>query len=269
MHALHKYRRSYTIGMQSGLEYRADFFLSLFSAVFPIFIQLFMWMAIYGQSDTNVIFGYTHSQMIIYSVMAAVLSRLLRTGFEYDISNDIKSGGLSKFIIRPIAHMPYRFMHFLGIKTVQTGLISILAIAAAILLAVTTSLSVPMLQFLMFLPAFLMAYLMNFMLFYGVSAVAFWLTEIGFFFEAVRIVFIALSGGIFPLSVLGSQTEKVLNWLPFRYTINFPIDVLNGRIAGDDTWKGLLVQLLWILILYGLAKALWHRGTKKYIAAGG
>lgn len=264
-----KYRRAYAIGMQNALEYRMDFFLNMVSAFFPIFIQVFMWTAIYQKTGQGAVFGYTFSQMIVYTVLASLLNRLLRTGFEYEISEDIKTGGLNKFIIRPIAHFPYRLAVFLGQKTIHTALISVVLCGVVFASVKVTGLPIGPMQVLAFLPAFVLAFVLNFVLFYLVSAIAFWLTEIGFFYEAVRIVFIALSGGIFPIDVLGEDAARVLRLLPFQYTINFPVDVLNGRIAGADAVRGLLVQILWILLMSGLTAWVWKVGSRKYVAVGG
>lgn len=264
-----KYARAYSIGFQNGLEYRSDFFLGLFSAVFPIVIQLYMWIAIYGKSDTALVFGYTHAQMAVYTVLAALLNRIQRTGFEYQISKDIKDGGLDKFIIRPIRHMPYRFMNFLGVKTAGSLFGFVFLIGAVVVLSLTIGGTTSVLGVLMFIPIFVLSFVMNFLLFYALSAIAFWLSEIGFFFEAVRIVFIALSGGIFPLSVLGRGAETVLNLLPFRYMINFPVDVLCGRIGMLEAFGALGVELAWILALALFSGWIWKIGMTKYVAAGG
>ena len=264
-----KYARAYSLGMQNGLEYRADFYLNMLSVVFQIFIQLFLWSAIYGKTGDRSLFGYTYAQMIHYTVLSALLNRLLRTGFEYEIAEDIKSGGLSKYMVRPIHYFPYRLLAFLGVKTAHTGLISLVFLLITLLMTRWTGLPIHAVQIIAFLPVFALSFFLNFVLFYLVSCIAFWLTEIGFLFEAVRIVFIALSGGIFPLSVLGSRAEKMLNWLPFRYTINFPVDVLNGRISGNAYWTGLLAQLAWIVLLSGAAAWIWRSGSRKFVAVGG
>ena len=264
-----KYARSYSLGMQNGLEYRMEFFLNMASAVFPVLIQVFMWSAIYKKTGEGVMFGYAYGQMILYTVLASILTRLLRTGFEYDIAEDIKSGGLNKFIIRPIHYFPYRLCAFLGQKTVHTGLFSFILLAAVVIAARSTGLTIDAVQILSFLPCFFLSFVLNFILFYLVSTIAFWLSEIGFFFEAVRIVFIALSGGIFPIDVLGGRIAAVLHLLPFQYTINFPIDVLGGRVSGAAFFQGLLIQACWILLLAGAAAYAWAYGSKKYVAGGG
>ena len=122
---------------------------------------------------------------------------------------------------------------------------------------------------LSFIATLLLAFVLNFIVFFCVGMLAFTLSEIGFFFEAVRIVFIAMSGGIFPLDVFGKGVSTAMAFLPFKYTVNFPVDVLTGRAAGMDLLAGLGVQVLWIAVLAFLSIRLWKHGLKKYISAGG
>ena len=98
---------------------------------------------------------------------------------------------------------------------------------------------------------------------------AFWLSEIGFLFEAVRIVIVVLSGGIFPLEVFGDTVCGVLKLLPFTYAVGFPVDVLVGATTGVSVLTGLLCQWVWIGLMTLLSRFLWNLGAKKYLAAGG
>lgn len=265
---IHKYLRAYTIGLVSALEYRANFVIGMLSASFPILIQVYMWNAIYGSSET--MFNRSYSQMIAYTVLAAIISRLIRTGFEYEINDDIKNGGLSKFVIRPVGYLPYRMSCFLGQKTghLAAGLLLLTASIGIISIIFHTA-AVSLMGVVLFLPAIALAFVLNFMIFFCVGMWAFWLSEIGFLFEAVRIVIIVLSGGIFPLDIFGPTIQRVLSFLPFYYTVNFPVDVLCGTIDATAIPLAFAVQATWIVLLTGFSALLWKCGSGKYLAAGG
>jgi ABC-2 type transport system permease protein len=123
------------------------------------------------------------------------------------------------------------------------------------------------------LPAFLLtltlAVMLNFVLFYCFSAVAFWIVEIGFLFEGIRIVTVLLSGGIFPLDVFGQRFMQVMALLPFKYTVYYPINVLNGTLSPGATVEGLLIQCVWIVLGLAMANGLWRLGGRRYVAVGG
>lgn len=80
---MNPYRCVFRMGIEKSLEYRANFFLSLFSAVFPIIIQTFLWNYLYGNTDAAALFGYSYNQIIVYTLLAGLVSKLVYTGFEY------------------------------------------------------------------------------------------------------------------------------------------------------------------------------------------
>lgn len=266
---MQKYSQSFLLGIQNAMEYRANFLLSMVSAVFPIFIQFFLWSSIYQGDVTQVINGYTFYQIIAYTVMASIISRLIRTGFEYDINDDIKNGGLNKYLVKPVDYFTYRLSCFLGQKLMQT-LFLLLVIAGVLMFLVIKFgfiLTIP--QVVLFILSLLLAFVLNFMIFFTVAMIAFWLFEIGFLFEAIRIIIIMLSGGIFPLDIFGDKAALILSYLPFKYTINFPVELLNGRLGSGKEIQGFMLQLVWVVVFAFLSKLFWKAGNKRYVAVGG
>jgi ABC-2 type transport system permease protein len=264
-----KYYKAFELGFQTALEYRLNFLISLISAAYPIFIQTFLWTAIFQNSDQSTVYGFSYRQMIAYTFLAGLVARLVRTGFEYEIMDDIKSGKYSKFLVQPLGYFPYRLASFFGNKL--PGQFMILGILVVILFGLNAfwGVSLELTRILLFLVTLVLATALNFLIFYCFSAMAFWVVEIGFLFEGIRIVTILLSGGIFPLEVFGEQFMRVTNFLPFKYTVYFPINILNGKITPLETLEGMLLQIVWIGLCLGLANLLWRVGGRRYVAIGG
>jgi ABC-2 type transport system permease protein len=269
MRLLSKYIQVFKLGFQTAMEYRINFVISLISAAYPIFIQTFMWTAIYQNATEAGIYGYTYRQMIAYTFLAGLVARIIRTGFEYDIMDDVKTGKFSKFLVQPLGYFPYRMSNYFGQKL--PGQVIILSILVVILLGLNTfwGFSLEIVRVLAFCLTLILAVVLNFLIFYCISSIAFWIVEIGFLFEGIRIITILLSGGIFPLEVFGSKFVLVMSLLPFKYTVNYPINVLNGKIASPDIAGGILIQCIWIGICWALSDLLWRFGSRRYVAVGG
>ena len=264
-----KYVKAFEMGFQTALEYRLNFVISLISVAYPIFIQTFMWTAIFGGAGEQTVYGFTYRQMIAYTFLAGLVTRIVRTGFEYEIMEDVKSGKFSKFLVQPLGYFPYRICSYFGQKLPGQTIIFILLAFVLTGLSVFWGLSLEFGRVLAFLGALVLAVALNFLIFYCFSAVAFWIVEIGFLFEGIRIVTILLSGGIFPLEVFGPQFVQVMRFLPFMYTVNYPINVLNGKLTVEETLYGLLMQAFWIGASLLIANMLWQQGSKRYVAVGG
>ena len=46
--------------------------------------------------------------MIAYTFLAGLVARIVRTGFEYEIMDDIKNGKYSRFLVQPLGYFGYR-----------------------------------------------------------------------------------------------------------------------------------------------------------------
>lgn len=110
------YRCVFLMGVEQALEYRVNFFLSMLSAVFPIIIQTAMWNYLYAHSDAAGVFGYERGQILLYTLLATIVSQLVGAGFEGEMNRDVKMGGLNKYLIRPVDYKWYQFFRFLGQK---------------------------------------------------------------------------------------------------------------------------------------------------------
>jgi len=263
-----KYGRSFSIGLRGALEYRLNFVFSILSAVSPVVIQTALWTSLYSPGSGETLFGFTYAQMIAYTVVANLVSRLVRAGFEYELNADIRTGGLDRYLVKPIGYFGFRLCVFLGSKAVPTGLNLVLLGGAAGVLNAVLGVPVSITAALTFAAGILVAFVLNFLIFWCVGMAGFWLTEIGFLFEAVRIVIITASGGVFPLSVFGPSGQAALSMLPFRFTIQFPTELLCGRIPAGQVPADFALAFVWIGILAACARLLWNAGIRRFAAVG-
>lgn len=87
---MNAYRCVFLMGVEQALEYRVSFLLSMLSALFPIIIQTTMWNYLYRHSDASAVFGYERGEILMYSLLAVIISQLVSTEFEWEMNSDIK-----------------------------------------------------------------------------------------------------------------------------------------------------------------------------------
>ena len=71
-----------------------------------------------------------------------------------------------------------------------------------------------------------------------------------------------------PLEFYPPAVRAVIEWLPFPYTIYYPVRMLNGALDWPTTLRVLAVQLAWVLAFGALRALLWRRGLQRYGAVG-
>lgn len=269
MFTMQKYKTAFLVGVSNSMEFRFDFFMNLLSTVFPIVMQVFIWVSMYSGSGGDALYGYTFPQMIMYVVVAGAVSKFTATRVEYTVNEDIHSGGIAKYLVSPVNYIGFRLCDAVGNKFSAMVTMIFLTFAALGVLFFAVDFRVSPAAVALFFPSLILAAILNFFLFFCLSMLAFWLTEIGNFFQAMSVVIMVMSGGVFPVSVFGSTYEAIAKYIPLTYTVNYPIQILAGTVPAEEAVRVLGIQLVWILILAAVARIAWACGLKKYVAVGG
>ncbi|MGB7606345.1 MAG: ABC-2 family transporter protein [Lutisporaceae bacterium] len=264
-----KYYKSFTLSIQSAMEYRIDFFLNILSGISIIIVQSFLWTAIFENTNQETIYSYTYAQMLSYTIMAGIVSKLVSAGFERQIAVDIKNGGLSKFLVQPISYVYYRIFVFLGRKFYQGGFILLACLLVFFFGNVFFKFGLNVQNILVVIIPMILSIVLNFFIYYCLSSITFWMTEVSVLYFGINVITAVLSGAYFPLDIFGNTFLKVLSCLPFKYTIYFPLNILVGKIESRGILLGIMIQMLWIIALSLLSKFIWKAGMKKYISVGG
>ena len=264
-----KYSNIMQIALINQIQYKMDFFINIIGCFIPIVVQSFMWNAIYKSSSLDIIRGYTLKGLLEYFIISSVVLKTVEGGFEFDICDDIKNGKLDKYILQPISYIQYRFSIFFGKKILELVLTVILVVGLISYKNIIFNEYIEGLRILLFALALILAVLLNFLVFYSISLVAFWLHESWGIITASRMVISILSGGILPLTFLGNTFEYILTYLPFKYIIYFPIQIFTQIIEYRLILKGYVVQIIWIVILIYVSKIIWRKGITSYISTGG
>lgn len=262
------YRFVFLMGIEQALEYRVGFFLSMLSAVFPIIIQTTMWNYLYGHSDAAAVFGYEQGEILLYALLATLLTQLVGTGFEGEMNADIKMGGLNKYLVRPVNYKSYQFFRFMGQKVSRTIVVAPV-MAVIIVIAFWQGLPITIGRVLVFSVSLVLAVVLNFSIFFCIGLLGFWLTDVDKLFGTISIVLTVVSGGVFPLDIFGGIVETLVNLLPFGYTTQFSVNIINGRFGWERIGVGFVFQIGWIIFFALLGEYMWKHGIKRYAAVGG
>ncbi len=269
MLSIRKYFAAFSLSLKKSMEYRMDFLMGILNSLVVIVVQYFLWTAVFAGSARETVNGYTYRQLIVYTVFSGIVSKLISAGFEREIAEDIKLGGLNKFLTQPVNYALYRFMAFTGEKVTQLAVGLGLSLVLIFSLGAGWGVAADGARVVLFFASVLLGLVINFFVFYIVSSLAFVMTEVWGVFIAMRQGCFLLGGGIFPLDMLGPGIRAVVRCLPFEYAVFFPVSIINGRIGPHEIAQGFLLQALWIAALAAASHFCWKSGLKKHIAAGG
>lgn len=267
---MQKYWHVINIGIQGNLTYRFNYLTRTLFGFIPLLAMIQIWQAIYSGRSGEAIGGYTIEQMISYYLIKTVVDAL--TGVyedDWQISGDIRDGAISQFLLKPIDYLWYRFSLFIAGRLsylLVSGLPMVIFIALMhqyFIMPASAGL------FGWFLVSTFLTAILQFLMSYTMAMLAFWVLEVStFIFILYAFEYIA-SGQMFPLDLLPAGVMNVVSYTPFPYQLFFPVSIYMGHATGAALWRGLIVQFVWVLIAYGLARLLWRRGVRHYSAVGG
>jgi ABC-2 type transport system permease protein len=121
------------------------------------------------------------------------------------------------------------------------------------------------LYFLSVMLAFVIFFLFSFIM--GMSFL--WFRNAHFLNNLTQLLFRLFSGSVVPLWFFPGWLNRVSDFLPFRYIIFEPISILLGKTPAEQIPGILVMQILWIVILFGLMTLIWVRGRKQIMIQGG
>jgi ABC-2 type transport system permease protein len=266
-----KYWHVLNVGIQNNLTYRFNFLARTLFGLIPLVAILYLWRTIYsGKNAGETVGTYSLPQMISYYLLTAVVDALTAVNEDdWQIAADIKDGNISQFLLKPIDYLAYRLCLFFS------GRVTYIAVAVIPLTLFMVSLRdyfvfpADVTTLLLFLLSVLFTALLQFFLSYAMAMLAFWVLEVSTFIFILFAFEYLASGHLFPLDILPHALQQLMAYTPFPYQLYFPVSVYLGKAAGPELLRGLAVQFLWVIAAWGLARAMWSRGIRKYSAVGG
>ncbi len=179
----------------------------------------------------------------------------------------IREGELNRDLLRPVLPLHYDIAYFAGWKVVVIVLWIPLAIALSLLFDPTLSPNPQ--QIATFAIAIWGAYLIRTMFQESLGMLCFWTTRGAAIFDLWMTLELLLSGRLVPMPLMPDWVQEIARFLPFQWTFFFPIDSLVGDLSTAELVRGLLVQLLWILIGLAIFRLAWRWAIRRYSAVGG
>lgn len=239
-----------------------------FFSLFHLAVVFILWGAVY--SHTTTIGGFSFGQTLTYFLVMLVMQFFVGAFNEdYQISEEIRSGLINQFILKPINYFSYRFSIFAAARLVTGSLILIPLLVAVPLLKDYLTLPNEAWRYLLLAPAMILSALIQFSIAYCFGMLTFWFLEIQGFVILSMAIESLLGGQMFPLDLLPPWIFNAAKFLPFYYQTYFPTAILTGRIEFAATIQGFGIQLLWVLALLTVNQLLWTRGLRRHTAVGG
>lgn len=262
---LRYYRTGIKIGFQREIQYRMATAMMVIGFMLEPIIYLAVWTSV-SESQGGQVAGLTTGTLAAYYIVWTLV-RVFNLGFAPQAWEwRIQRGRINDFLSQPV-HLFHRdIAQFAGGKFVY----SILWIPVALFLwwIFDPVFEWAVINVLGFIIAIWGGFAIRFLTLYVLGMINFWTTRGSAIFGIITTGELLLSGRLVPLELMPEWVERLAAWLPFKWTFQFPIDTLIGRLTPGQVIGGLGMQLLWTALLGGALALIWNRAIRRYSAVG-
>ena len=257
--------------IKTQLAYRGAFYLWAFISLFSSFISYFLWMAIYGSSESGVIGNLTQNEMIVYIFMVYITSSLVSISISTWIGYAVTEGRVAMNLIKPIDYRMSLIAEAFG-DMIYHLIVPSIFIWIGLELYKVFVLGMPMVSLptiFLYICSVLMSFLIYVLFDFCFGMVAFFTTYIFGLRMAKTALLSFLTGQLIPISLFPEVVQRVFDFLPFSSMIYTPVMIYLGKYSGNELAFALGRQFVWIIILYWFGSLIWEKVTRRLVVLGG
>jgi ABC-2 type transport system permease protein len=185
----------------------------------------------------------------------------------WTLGDMIRAGLLNSWLVRPLPALYNVLSSEVAGKVVY--MVFVIPAAAVLALVLRPELHTTPAHAGLALLALLLAWALRFFWGCWLALLAFWSTRADALLAVQDSLVFLLSGIAAPLALLPGGLQVAARWLPFRYMVGFPVEILVQRLPAGEILFGLAVQTGWLLLALALTALTWRSGLRRYAAVGG
>jgi len=249
------------VGMAETIAYRAEMIVWILTTTMPL-VMLALWTSVAREAPFR---AYAQADFVAYYLAALIVRNLTSNWVAWQIGEEIRMGTLSMRLLRPV----HPFAGYLATHLAAIPMRALVVLPVVAIMFVTSARDVIVTdapRLALFGVSVAGAWLLVFATFVAIGSLAFFLEKSMSLVEVYFGLFMLLSGYMIPLDLMPGWIRDVATWLPFRYMLGGPVEILIGR--APDAGAVLAAQWAWVAGM-GLAAALiWRAGIRRFEAYG-
>ena len=252
------------IGLAAAVAYRSEFIIWALTTNMPL-VMLALWSEVAREAPVG---RFGEKEFVAYFLATLVVRILTGSWVVWEMNTEIRQGDLAPRLLRPL----HPFIHYATDNLAAFPLRAVFAIPVVVAGVfwvgrghVATDAAHAIIAIVGVLGAW--AVVFTAMLVVG-SLGLFWESSLALYDLWLGLFFI-FSGYLMPLALFPHWLRIVSWWLPFRYTLAFPVETMLGLESTEQALRSLVVQWAYVAGFLGLALLLWRRGLARYAVYGG
>lgn len=252
------------VGFAEAVAYRAEMIVWVLATTMPL-VMLALWSTV---AQSAPIGRYGPPEFVAYFLATFIVRQLTSSWAFWQINFEVRNGTLAMRLLRPIHPLwAYTAEQIAGMPLRLAVSLPAAALALGVLGA--HQLTRDPLVWLLWLVSLAGAWSITLLVNFAVGCASFFLESSTKVMEAWLVVFFVLSGYLIPVDLFPHALAGAIDWLPFRYQLGLPVELM---IGGHDRAEALTLlgrQWIWVGLTFVAAATAWRRGVRRFDAYGG
>ena len=252
------------VGFADAVAYRAEMIVWVLSTTMPL-IMLALWSAVAHDAPIG---RFAQADFVAYFLADFIVRQLTGAWGAWQLSFEVRTGTLAMRLLRPIHPIAsYAAEHLAALPMKVIVAIPIAGVALALVGGKVLPHGAAI--WALWCVAMLGGWLITFLANVCIGCLALWMESSLKVMDAWAAMFMVFSGYLIPVELFPPTLRTITNWLPFRYQIGFPVELMTSAYTPASALPMLARQWMWILAFWLLLQLLWKRGLRRFAAYGG
>lgn len=254
----------------TGLQYRAAAWAGIATQCSFGFIFIMVYAAFYRNSAVKP--PMSLDEVVSYIWLQQAFFGLIALWFrDHDLFRLIVSGNIAYELCRPCGLHSFWFAKLTGTRLSRTVLRCVPLLIIAVVLPQPYRLIPPpsATSLVLFVTSLAIGMLLVVALSMLIHISVFWTLSPAGSVLLFGITGEFLAGMVVPVPMMPLWLQRMVEWLPFRWTVDFPFRVYSGHIPPGEAATGILVQLIWLALLVAAGHWCMRRAMRRVVVQGG
>jgi len=254
----------FRVGFAEAVAYRAEFLVWMLSTTMPL-IMLALWSAVARDAPLG---RFGRKEFVAYFLATFIVRQFTASWVAWEMNFEVRQGTLAMRLLRPIPPILTLAVENLAAQPMR--------LVVAVPMAVVWLWSVGSDQiprdpnlWAAFVVSLLGGWLITFLASFSIGCLAFYMESSIKLMDVWLSLYFVFSGYLIPVELFPRALRVAADWLPFRYQIGLPVELITSAHDPGAAMVLLVRQWLWVAAMLGAALLLWRRGIARFAAYGG
>lgn len=261
---MHAFPTLLRVGFAESVAYRAEIFVWVLSTTMPL-VMLALWTSVARDGPVG---RYGEPQFAAYFLGTFIVRQLTGCWIFWEMTFAIRNGTLGMRLLRPVSPLAAYTAEALASMPTRL-LVSIPVTAVALVVLGSHGFTHDPALWACWVGAITGSWLVTLLVNLIVGCASFFVESSLKLMDLWLVLFFALSGYLVPIELFPRRLQVVVAWLPFRFQIGFPVELMTGAHDRPEALTLLACQWTWVAALLGVTLLAWSRGLKRFAAYGG